>query len=262
MSEPLLCVNNLSYQYQANHPLLKGISFQLARGEILTLLGPNGIGKSTLLRCLTNLTNPTAGKITLQGTNLSRLSHRQRAQRMALVPQNYQVNADLSVFEYILMGRIPYHSFFGGPSPDDCQIAIHWLQKLGIVALKARPLNTLSGGQMQLVAITRALVQNPQLLILDEPMAALDIRRQAQVLGLIKHLQASGVTIIITSHLPNHAFILGGKVGLLMPNQTWLTGPVDKIATAKNLQTLYQTPLKVFYSPSLKRQICEIDSLN
>lgn len=258
MNEPILSVTDLAFAYPGHAAAFQRVSFSLAAGEIMTILGPNGVGKSTLLRCLSQALVPTQGKVILAQRPLAAYSSRMLARQIAVVPQNYHLETDLRVAEYVLTGRIAYHPLWGQPNQADRQLVNNILTQLQLQDLSQRRVTTLSGGQKQLVTIARALAQQPQVLLLDEPMAALDLGRQAQLLQQLKSLQNQGMAILLTSHLPNHAFMLGGKVGLLSPTAPWQAGPVNETATEANLSALYQTPLTVVVSTVFQRPVCDL----
>jgi iron complex transport system ATP-binding protein len=214
----LLSANHISFAYQLNQPVFKNISFNINPGAIFTILGPNGVGKSTLLKCLLGLNRPQAGKITINGTDINQLTRRQIARQVAYVPQDYQTNTNLSVMDYLLTARAPFLNILQAPGKKDYHLISKRLQKFGLSKLQDKPFSALSGGQQQLIAIIKALVQEPQLLILDEPMAALDLNRQKKVLAILKSLATSGMAIILTTHLPDHVFLLDSAVGLFYPD--------------------------------------------
>lgn len=257
MTDPVIAARRLAFAYPRQAPLFHDVSFTLAPGEILTLLGPNGVGKSTLLACLTGRLTASAGEVTVTGQPLPQITTRELARQLALVPQDYRSGADLTVEEFVLTGRAPYHLPFSGPSREDYRLVSAELARLDLLPLAHRKLRQLSGGQAQLVAIARALVQHPRCLLLDEPMAALDLGRQQALLTLLLKLRQRGVAIIITTHLPNHALILGGQTGLFFPDGHFTVGASKQVMTGANLSTLYQTNLKVFFAAALGRWICE-----
>ena len=255
----LLSANHVSFAYQLNHPVFKNISFNINPGEIFTILGPNGVGKSTLLRCLLGLNRPQAGKITINGTDTSQLTRRQIARQVAYVPQDYQTNTNLSVVDYLLTARAPFLNILQAPGKKDYQLITNRLQEFGLSTLQNKPFASLSGGQQQLVAIIKALVQEPQLLILDEPMAALDLNRQKKVLAILKSLAASGMAIILKTHLPDHVFLLDSAVGLFYPDGQLEVGPRDQLMTREKLSTVYQTAVDLIYLPRLHRYTCQLE---
>ncbi len=254
----ILSAHQLSFCYSNAKPVFTHLNLSISSGEVLTILGPNGIGKSTLLRCLTGLLTPTSGEIHLQGHLLAASSARQRAQQIAYVPQQINSRLSLSVLDFVVTGRTPYLRFSQAPGPSDYEIAHQALVRLGIETLSARTINTLSGGQLQLVTIAKALAQSPKLIILDEPTSALDFGRQQQVLSLIKRLAADGLAVILTTHDPNHALILNQTVGLFSQNGQLATGSAAQLLTETSLRETYQTNLKLLYVPELHRQVCEL----
>lgn len=255
----LLSANHISFAYRSQHPVFKNISLNINPGEIFTILGPNGVGKSTLLKCLLGLNRPQAGKILINKTSIGQLSRRQIARQVAYVPQNYQTNTNLSVMDYLLTARAPFLNILQTPGRSDFQLIITQLQKFGLGSLQDKPLSALSGGQQQLVTIIKALVQEPQLLILDEPMAALDLNRQKKVLTILRSLASSGIAIVLTTHLPDHVFLLNSAVGLFYPNGRLEVGPRDRLMTKEKLSTVYQTSLDLVYLPHLKRYTCQLE---
>lgn len=254
----ILSVDQLAFHYPKQPALFSHLNCQLEPGQILTILGPNGIGKSTLLKCLMGLLKPTAGTISINDQPLTQQSIRQRAQLVAYVPQHVPDPGSLTVCDYVVTGRTPYLNFTQAPDAAEYHRAKSALTKLGLTGIANQPVNTLSGGQFQLVTIAKALVQEPKLVILDEPTSALDFGRQQEVLQLIKSLAEHHFAVIHTTHNPNHAFILGQQVGLFSPDGSFQTGEPNELLTEKRLQKTYQTPLKLIYEPALKRTICEL----
>ena len=252
----LLSAEHLAFHYPQQADLFTNLQLQLHHGEILTLLGPNGIGKSTLLKCLLGLLTPTAGTLTLNGQPLAALSPKQRARIIAYVPQAIPTTTSLSVRDYLLTGRTPYLNFAQSPGATDITLADHVLRTLQLSELTTHAINTLSGGQAQLVTIARALMQEPELIILDEPTAALDFGRQQQLLDLVQRLANQNIAVILTTHNPNHALILNQRVGLFGASGLFDCGGVELLTEAR-LQATYQTKLRLLYVPELGRTICE-----
>lgn len=254
----LLQINQLSFHYPNQPSLFKNLSCNLQDGEILTILGPNGIGKSTLLKCLVGLLKPTSGTVTIEDQPLTQLSPKQLAQIVAYVPQHVPDPGSLTVNDYLVTGRTPYLGFAQTPGDDDYQRVKNTLAKLSLSDLKNQPVNTLSGGQLQMVTIAKALVQDPKLVILDEPTAALDFGRQKQVIQLIQSLSADHFAVLHTTHNPNHAFMLGHQVGLFSHEGYFETGQADQLLTEERLKRTYGTDLKLIYEPTLERYVCEL----
>ncbi|MCH5461235.1 ABC transporter ATP-binding protein [Lactobacillus sp. LC28-10] len=254
----LLKINQLSFHYPDQPNLFNHLSCSLQEGEILTILGPNGIGKSTLLKCLMGLLKPTAGSVTVNDQPLSKLSPRQLAQWIAYVPQHVPDPGSLTVSDYLVTGRTPYLEFTQTPGDSDYELVQDALAKLSLTALKDQEVNTLSGGQFQMVTIAKALVQSPKLIILDEPTAALDFGRQKQVIELIQSLAKHHFAVLHTTHNPNHAFMLGHQVGLFSPDGHFESGEADQLLTEERLKQTYGTDLKLIYEAELGRYVCEL----
>lgn len=255
-----LHAEKLGFYYQPAQAIFKELTLTLASGEIHTILGPNGVGKSTLLKCLVGIQAPNAGQITLDNQPLDHLSPRQRARKLAFVPQ---INANstsvsLSVFDYVLLGRTPYQSLMAAPTTQDREQCRQLLATLKLTALSQRSFAALSGGQQQLVMIARALLQEPDLIILDEPTSALDLGNQVRVLRLINQLKQQGYGILLTTHDPNLALMLGGAVSLFTTVGHFETGPVQTILTSAKLSQAYQTPICVTSVAQQHRQVCFI----
>ncbi|RVU70981.1 MULTISPECIES: ABC transporter ATP-binding protein [Lactobacillus] len=252
----LLTTNNLSFTYQ-KQIVLKNINLSINAGSILTILGPNGVGKSTLLSCLVAQLPLAKQTIYLDGQDLTSLKHSAITKKIAFMPQKYQITNSLTVMDFITTARVAYLKFYQIPTKKDEALAAQVLKKLNIYSLRNCFVNTLSGGQMQLVALAKALVQEPKLLILDEPLAALDFGYQQLILKKLKDLASQGMAIMITTHTPNHALFLNDQVGLLYPDHQFLIGNCAEIMTTANLEQLYHCQLKVFTTPELDYPLCE-----
>ncbi|MCC4325762.1 ABC transporter ATP-binding protein [Limosilactobacillus reuteri] len=254
----VLEVNNLSFAYSKTHPVFRNVNFSLEAGEVFTILGPNGVGKSTLLHCLVGLLTPNEGTVIIDGKELGTVKRKTLAQQVAYVPQDYHVNSNLTVLDYLLTGRAPYLSFLQTPHQKDVQLAETYLQRFYLSSLRDHSFISLSGGQQQLITIIRALIQEPRLLILDEPMAALDVSRQYEILKLIQDLAQQKITIILTTHLPDHALMLPTTIGLLDSKGSMLTGSCEELMTTEQLERIYHVPLTLTYLPDLQRYTCQI----
>ena len=183
----------------------RGFSLALEGGEVLALLGPNGGGKTTLLKTLLGLLPPLEGAVILDGADLAGMPVRARAKRLAFVPQIHVGTFAFSVEEVVLMGRSAWGSVFTPPSRRDREVTRTALARLGIAHLAGRPYTRISGGERQLALIARALAQEPRAILLDEPTASLDFGNQGKVLREIRRLAADGLAIAFSTHDPNHA---------------------------------------------------------
>ena len=176
--------------------ILHDISLDIRNKEFVGIIGPNGSGKSTFLKCLYRVLKPNNGKIFFDGTEMSSLSHRDTALKMAVVAQHSTVNFDFSVLEMVLMGRSPYKGLLDRDQIDDYEIARHALAQVGLSDFESRNFNTLSGGEQQRVILASALAQRTECLVLDEPTNHLDIKYQLELMTIVKRLDATVVSAI------------------------------------------------------------------
>lgn len=235
-------VKNLCFSY-GSQQVLREISFHLEAGQILTLLGPNGIGKSTLLEILVWALAPTSGEVLLQGENITGLTPKQIARKVAYVPQQLRPAFNFSVLEVVTMARTGRLGYFASPSAKDRQIANECLQAMGIASLAGKGYNQISGGERQLCSLAAALAQDAEMIVLDEPAAHLDPAHAHHLLTSLRTLNAQfGNTIVLSTHDPNHALLLGGKVLGLRQGQVAAFGPVQQVLTEQLLKRLYECP--------------------
>lgn len=222
-------VTQLQFGYQ--QPLYAPLTFQCHQGEIMTVLGMNGQGKTALLLSLINALPILSGSI-------------QRKGQIGFVPQFFH-SPDYKVLDIVLMGRAKKIGLFALPTKTDITIASQMLSRLSIAHLAQENFNRLSGGQRQLVLIAQVLASECDVLILDEPTAALDLHNQQRVLNLMQDLAAEQqISVIFSSHDPNHALYIADNVLLLLPNQQWLYGKTDQILTEVNLAQAYCVNIK------------------
>jgi iron complex transport system ATP-binding protein len=230
--------------------VLHGVSLSVAEDGFVGIIGPNGSGKTTLLRILAGTLQPSQGRVTLDGTDLSRLSRLDIARRMAVVPQETHLAFDFSVLEVVLMGRYPHLGTFEIEGPTDIAIARAALTATGTRSLEERPFATLSGGEKQRVIIAAALAQishqaegsdrRGAVLLLDEPTAALDLAYQLEVAGLLRDLQQRGrLAIVISTHDLNFAAGLCRTLVLLKNGQVLAAGPTGDVLTPDHIRSLY-----------------------
>jgi iron complex transport system ATP-binding protein len=227
-----------------------GLDVQLATGEVLALLGPNGGGKTTLLKTLLGLLAPKAGEVRLDGTALASRSIRERARLIAYVPQTHVATFAFPVEAVVLMGRTAHGDLFARPSAEDRKVAAQMLDRLGIAELATRPYTMISGGERQLVLLARALAQQPQFIVLDEPTANLDFGNQGKVMREIRALAASGLGVLFTTHDPNHALRAADRAYMLRGGERIAEGPVSEILTRERLETLYGAPVQTITDAS------------
>lgn len=262
----MLKIDNLYFWHHLQNSLLNGVDLTLKDGELLTILGANGRGKSTLLNCIAGLLSPKSGKIYLQGEDLSGMSSKAIAQKIAYVSQHSPQTYQYKVRDYVVLGRAAHLGVFDKPSEADFALVDDALAKLGISHFSDRVYMLISGGEKQLVNLARILVQQPQLILFDEPTSALDYGNVFKTLSLIKDLSLQGFSIIMTTHNPDHPMLLHSalphaKVALLNQQGKLQTGSAPEIITQENLQALYHTDLRLIDVPQLQRQICAISHL-
>ena len=227
-------------------PVLQHVSAELARGQVLGILGPNGSGKTTLLRLLSGTRSPSTGEVSLDGTPLGRLSRRAVARRIAVVPQETQLAFDYTVMEMVLMGRHPHLGLFQIEGPADVEIARDALAATGTAHLVARQFNTLSGGEKQRVVIASALAQSSDILLLDEPTASLDLGYQLEVAALLRRLNRERhVTIAVSTHDLNFAASVCQRLVMLRDGRVIATGTIDEVLTPDHIRALYDVTVDV-----------------
>ena len=194
-----LTVEGLTCSYDGARPVVERVSFSAGRGEILFILGPIGSGKTTILRCILGILKPLHGRVLVDGVEVSRLPPRLRARIIGYVPQQIPAS-ELTVFDAVLLGRYP-HTGGLGPGRRDYEMAARTISMLGLEDLATRKLSQLSGGQLQKVAIARALAQEPKVLLLDEPTSNLDPKAKIEVMSLIRRIARSERrTVVVSSH--------------------------------------------------------------
>ena len=240
VGDRMLLVNDISYGYGRSGPsVLEGISFRLRPKEMLAVIGPNASGKSTLLNCISGLYKPRRGDVVLDGKSIYSYPPKERARRVAVVPQDIVAAFDFNVVETVLMGRIPHLGLWEKEKEADIELVNTVMKQTGVSNLAERFVRTLSGGEKQRTFIARALAQEPQLLLLDEPTSQLDIAYQAEILGLLRSLNEQGLTILAVIHDLNLATQYFDKFVLLGSGRIIGVGTAAQVITRDNLQKAY-----------------------
>jgi iron complex transport system ATP-binding protein len=234
-----IAVQQVSFRYGPSCPLvLDDVSVDIPSGAITALLGPNGSGKSTLLHLLLGLLAPGSGQIRLMGRPQNEYRRREASRILGLVPQDEHVAFDLSVLEYVLLGRAPYLDLLEKPCQEDRHTA-------GIASLEWRSVPSLSGGERQLATVARALAQQPSVLLLDEPTSHLDLANARRILHVLRSLKDAGKTIVLTTHDPNAASAIADYVILLREGKVLSSGPTVDVLTAMHLSATYGVEVDV-----------------
>lgn len=241
----ILTVDNIACGYGAK-TVLSGISFEIHSGDFLCLLGPNGVGKTTLFKTILRLLKMQSGKILLDGENIANWSQPQLAAKIGYVPQAHTPPFPFTVLDVVAMGRSARLGLFGAPSAADMEIAGQALETLAIGYLRHSIYTRISGGERQLVLIARALAQQPEFLIMDEPTASLDFGNQIRVLEYIRDLVAqAGIGVLMTTHYPNHALRYGSKVAAIGKDGSFTTGTPRQVITEQYLQDTYGVNVQI-----------------
>ena len=240
----MLAVDSLAFGYP-HHTVGRGVSFALDAGEVMCVLGPNGSGKTTLLRTLLGLLPLHEGKILFNGKDFSSFPRREIARFAGYVPQAHQPYFAYSVRDMVLMGRSAHLGTFSMPGTHDREVAARVLESLGISQLADRPVTEISAGERQLALVARALAQEPRLLVMDEPTASLDFGNQVRVLERIAALAAGGISILFSTHDPDHAFLAAQRALLLAEGRVLALGAPREVIRADTLQRLYHVAVRV-----------------
>jgi len=229
----LVTLRNVDFAYD-ERPVLRRISFDLQAGEFVGIVGPNGSGKSTLIDLIDGLQHPTAGEVLVDGVPTRKIRRRQMAREVALVPQHFTLDFDLSVREVVEMG-----AYCRGKEADACADAELTLARLGVPALAGRRFTELSGGEKQLVVLAQALMQKAKLLLLDEPASALDVSHQLRLFDLLKELNGEGLSVLCILHDLNLAIHYFDKLLVLSEGEVAAFGPPDEVLRPEIVEAVY-----------------------
>lgn len=235
----MIRVDNLICGYTHRNPVIGPLSFEIERGDIACLIGPNGIGKSTLFKTILGLLKPLGGSISINGKDFQAYTAKEFARTVAYVPQGHIPPFPYSVREVVVMGCNPNMHELSSPGQEEFDMAQEKLALMGIEHLAQRDYTQVSGGERQMVMIARALAQNTELLVMDEPTTHLDYGNETRVLGQVQKLAGLGYTIVMITHVPNHAFFCANKVLTAGREGYFAAGAPETILTEENLRTLY-----------------------
>ena len=237
-------ISDAAFRYGSRN-IWQDLNLEINRGETLCLLGPNGCGKTTLLNCIHGDLSLYRGVIHLHNRPVTEMGASQIARKMGYVFQEHSAPFPYPVMEVVRMGRAPHLSLFQTPGQEDTRIAESMLDRIGLLHLRNKRYTEISGGERQLVLIARSLAQEPEIVLLDEPTSHLDFRNQALILRMIRKLADRGLTIIMSSHFPNHALTLSCRVALMTKKGFVDVGPALDVMTDENLSRTYGIDVRV-----------------
>ncbi|MEA3427958.1 MAG: ABC transporter ATP-binding protein [Thermodesulfobacteriota bacterium] len=242
-------IKNLSYSY-GNGPVLKDTSFSIQKGDFFIIIGPNGSGKTTLMKTISGIIKPQKGRLEILGQSIGSYTRKVLAKTIAFVPQMVSVDFPFTVNELVLMGRSPHLGLLGLEGEKDIKIAEHAMAFTGVEHLARRRLDQLSGGERQRVFIARAICQDSEIILLDEPTASLDLAHQVRVMDLMERLKKEkSITVIMVSHDVNLAAMYGNRLLLINKGKIVSMGRPDEVLTFKALEETYGCTLLVDKSP-------------
>ncbi|WP_439575854.1 ABC transporter ATP-binding protein [Phreatobacter sp.] len=228
----------LGFGYRG-HTVGRDVTLSFAPGEVLALLGPNGGGKTTLLKTMIGLIPPRSGAVWVDDRTIASVPAPARARLIGYVPQAHGGTFAFTAREVVMMGRSAHGTLFAKPSARDRAVVDSMLERMGVAHLADRPTTQISGGERQLVLIARALAQEPRYVVLDEPTASLDFGNQGKVMRQIRRLAGDGLGVLFTTHDPNQALGHADRVALLRDGGLMATGPAGEVLRQANLERLY-----------------------
>jgi len=246
-----LRVEEVSMAYGSSK-ILDAVSLTIGKGSVVTMVGPNGCGKTTLLKIINNLLKPDRGRVFVEGREVNSMPAHRLARIMGYVPQGHRISFPFKVRDVVITGRMPYIPAFSSPRREDLERTEQALALTGIGGLADQPYTQISGGERQLVMIARAMAQQPSVLLLDEPTSYLDFKNQIQTLKMVKEISRSqGVTAVMTLHDPNHALMFSDEVVLLRKlngsraGNVIAFGPPQEVMTSQNIKAAYGVEVEI-----------------
>ncbi|HLS85963.1 MAG TPA: ABC transporter ATP-binding protein [Burkholderiales bacterium] len=240
----MLAVESLGFGFPGR-AVGREVTFGLADGEVMCVLGPNGGGKTTLFRTLLGLLEPQEGEVRLEGRPLGAYARQAIARRIGYVPQGHAGQFAYTVREVVLMGRTAHLGAFAAPGRADREVAERALALLGLETLAERPITQVSGGERQLALVARALAQEPRLLVMDEPTASLDFGNQVRILRRIRALSEHGISVLFSTHDPDHAFLAADRALLLAEGRMIALGTPKDVIRPDTLARMYGVEVEV-----------------
>lgn len=239
-----ISVKDLGFSYGA-HDVLRGLTFDIPDGCLVNVLGPNGVGKSTLFRCILGLNRGYSGSVTVNGKDLRRLTVKERAREVSYIPQSHAPVYDYEVLDVVLMATGSDLKMLSNPGCSQQRRAYEALERVGIARLAHRQYTHISGGEQQLVLIARALAQNARTIVMDEPTSALDYGNTVRVLACVRQLAREGLSIVQSTHNPDHAFLYADRTLVLRDGKLDAYGSPRDVITAELIGGLYGVDVEV-----------------
>ncbi|MCR4823161.1 MAG: ABC transporter ATP-binding protein [Treponema sp.] len=238
-------VRNGGFSYDSRQ-VLKNINFDVSNGEILCVLGSNGVGKTTLLKCMMGLQKWGSGETLIDGKNISQIPNREFWKKIAYVPQAKNSAFSFSALDMVTMGRSAHLGTFAQPTKEDEKVALEAMETCGITWLKDKLCTQMSGGELQMVLIARALTVNPQMLVLDEPESNLDFKNQLIILNIIQKLsREKNISAIVNTHFPAHAMKIGTKALILNKKAPPIYGNAEEIINEENMKKTFSVQVHI-----------------
>lgn len=250
-----LKVEHLDFSF-GKHQILKNVSFETQSGEFLSILGPNGVGKSTLFRCILNLLHPSSGSITVDGRSVDEMTAQELAQCIAYIPQFHSPTFNYSVLDMVLMGTASQLRTWGAPGKAQIEIARNALARMKIEHLAEHPYGFCSGGEKQLCLIARAIAQQAKILVMDEPSASLDFGNRIRVMQTVRSLVADGYAVVQTTHDPEQAFMYSDKILALHDGQVLAWGTPQAVMNNDLMSKLYGIDVEIHSLHSDAIRVC------
>lgn len=245
LAAPAIRTRALAFRYRPDRPIYRGVALSFPAGAVTALLGPNGVGKTTLLNLCMGWLQPNAGSIELFGRPIRAFTRREMGRTVSLVPQNEHIPFEYSLLEYVLLGRAPHLGALEAPGPRDVELALRALHQVGLRARAEEPVIDFSAGEQQLAMFARSVTQEAQLLLMDEPSSHLDLSNKRRMAELLRTHVQNGGSAVVTTHDPEFAsacaehVVLVGRAGIIAD------GPTDATLTSENLSATFESPVEV-----------------
>lgn len=244
-----LSIKDLNVNF-GKYEILKNINMEIKKGEFITIVGPNGSGKTTLLKSISKLINIEKNVVYIDGKDLKTINVKDMAKQISVVPQNTDVSYEFTCYDVVKMGRYPYVNRFKGETKYDIEIVENSMKKTRVEHLKDRFFTEISGGERQRVILAQAIAQEPDIMLLDEPISNLDPQYQVDILDTIKRLSLDeNLTVVAVLHDLNFAAMYSDKIVLLKNGSIFKNGEVKDVLTQVNIKQVFETDVKVYKSP-------------